>query len=194
MVEVLLINLVCDEIIDEDQLLIKMMVYMFCFCFEVGFYGCDICGLICMYQFDKVEMVQIVCLEDFMVVLEEMIGYVEKVFQLLGLLYCKIILCIGDMGFGVCKIYDFEVWVLVQNIYCEIFFCFNVWDFQVCCMQVCCCSKFDKKICLVYILNGFGLVVGCILVVVMENYQQVDGCIEVLEVLCLYMNGLEYIG
>lgn len=37
-------------------------------------------------------------------------------------------------------------------------------------MVVCCKVKNDKKICLVYILNGFGLVVGCIFVVVLENY------------------------
>lgn len=171
-----------------------MIVYILCFRFEVGLYGRDIRGLIRMYQFDKVEMVQIVRLEDLMAALEEMIGYVEKVLQLLGLSYRKIIFCIGDMGFGVCKIYDLEVWISVQNIYREIFFCFNVWDFQVRRMQVRCRSKSDKKIRLVYILNGFGLVVGRTLVVVMENYQQVDGRIEVLEVLRSYMNGLEYIG
>lgn len=46
-VEVLLINFVCDEIFVVKDLLIKMIVYMFCFCSEVGSYGCDICGLIC---------------------------------------------------------------------------------------------------------------------------------------------------
>lgn len=47
MVEVLLINIVCDEILDVKLLFVKMIVYMFCFCLEVGLYGCDIWGFIC---------------------------------------------------------------------------------------------------------------------------------------------------
>lgn len=98
------------------------------------------------------------------------------------------------MGFGVIKIYDLEVWVFSQDKYCEIFFCFNCGDFQVWCMQVCYCNLEIGKFELVYIFNGFGLVVGCILVVVLENYQQVDGLICVLEVFKFYMVGIEVIG
>ena len=47
--------------------------------------------------------------------LEEMTGHAEKVLQLLGLPYRKIILCTGDMGFGACKTYDLEVWIPAQN-------------------------------------------------------------------------------
>lgn len=46
-----------------------------------------------------------------MAALEEMTGHAEKVLQLLGLPYRKIILCTGDMGFGACKTYDLEVWI-----------------------------------------------------------------------------------
>lgn len=45
--EVLFINSVCDEIYDESDLLICLIVYILCFCSEVGSYGCDICGFIC---------------------------------------------------------------------------------------------------------------------------------------------------
>lgn len=77
-----------------------------CFRSEAGSYGRDTRGLIRMHQFDKVEMVQIVRPEDSMAALEEMTGHAEKVLQLLGLPYRKIILCTGDMGFGACKTYD----------------------------------------------------------------------------------------
>ncbi len=56
-----------------------------------------------------------------MAALEEMTGHAEKVLQLLGLPYRKIILCTGDMGFGACKTYDLEVWI-PANTYREIFF------------------------------------------------------------------------
>ncbi len=118
------------EIIDEDDLPIKMTAHTPCFRSEAGSYGRDTRGLIRMHQFDKVEMVQIVRPEDSMAALEEMTGHAEKVLQLLGLPYRKIILCTGDMGFGACKTYDTEVWIPAQNTYREISSCSNVWDFQ----------------------------------------------------------------
>lgn len=91
--EVPLTNLVRGEIIDEDDLPIKMTAHTPCFRSEAGSYGRDTRGLIRMHQFDKVEMVQIVRPEDSMAALEEMTGHAEKVLQLLGLPYRKIILC-----------------------------------------------------------------------------------------------------
>jgi seryl-tRNA synthetase len=87
--EVPLTNLVRDEIIDEDDLPIKMTAHTPCFRSEAGSYGRDTRGLIRMHQFDKVEMVQIVRPEDSMAALEEMTGHAEKVLQLLGLPYRK---------------------------------------------------------------------------------------------------------
>jgi seryl-tRNA synthetase len=84
-----LTNLVRDEIIDEDDLPIKMTAHTPCFRSEAGSYGRDTRGLIRMHQFDKVEMVQIVRPEDSMAALEEMTGHAEKVLQLLGLPYRK---------------------------------------------------------------------------------------------------------
>ncbi len=84
-----LTNLVRDEIIDEDDLPIKMTAHTPCFRSEAGSYGRDTRGLIRMHQFDKVEMVQIVRPEDSMPALEEMTGHAEKVLQLLGLPYRK---------------------------------------------------------------------------------------------------------
>ncbi len=62
--EVPLTNLVRGEIIDEDDLPIKMTAHTPCFRSEAGSYGRDTRGLIRMHQFDKVEMVQIVRPED----------------------------------------------------------------------------------------------------------------------------------
>lgn len=55
--EVPLTNLVRGEIIDEDDLPIKMTAHTPCFRSEAGSYGRDTRGLIRMHQFDKVEMV-----------------------------------------------------------------------------------------------------------------------------------------
>ncbi|WP_299997472.1 serine--tRNA ligase [uncultured Cedecea sp.] len=192
--EVPLTNLVRDEILEEESLPLKMTAHTPCFRSEAGSYGRDTRGLIRMHQFDKVEMVQIVRPEDSMDALEEMTGHAEKVLQLLGLPYRKVLLCSGDIGFGSRKTYDLEVWLPAQDTYREISSCSNMWDFQARRMQARCRSKTDKKTRLVHTLNGSGLAVGRTLVAVMENYQQADGRIEIPEVLRPYMKGLEYIG
>jgi len=192
--EVPLTNLVRDEIIDEDDLPLKMTAHTPCFRSEAGSYGRDTRGLIRQHQFDKVEMVQIVRPEDSMDALEELTGHAEKVLQLLGLPYRKVLLCSGDIGFGSAKTYDLEVWLPAQDTYREISSCSNMWDFQARRLQARCRSKADKKTRLVHTLNGSGLAVGRTLVAVLENYQQADGRVEVPEVLRPYMKGLEYIG
>ncbi len=147
-----------------------------------------------MHQFDKVEMVQIVRPEDSMAALEEMTGHAEKVLQLLGLPYRKIILCTGDMGFGACKTYDLEVWVPAQNTYREISSCSNVWDFPGASYAGTLSQQVRQKDPSGPYPEWFWSGGRSYPVAVMENYQQADGRIEVPEVLRPYMNGLEYIG
>ena len=192
--EVPLTNLVRDEILDEADLPLRMCAHTPCFRSEAGSYGRDTRGLIRMHQFDKVELVQIVEPEKSMEALEELTGHAEKVLQLLGLPYRKIVLCTGDMGFCSCKTYDLEVWVPAQNTYREISSCSNIRDFQARRMHARYRTKGDKNPQLVHTLNGSGLAVGRTLVAVMENYQEADGRIKVPEVLLPYMGGLEYIG
>jgi len=192
--EVPLTNLVRDEILDEDALPLKMTAHTPCFRSEAGSYGRDTRGLIRMHQFDKVELVQVVKPENSMLALEELTSHAEKVLQLLGLPYRKILLCTGDMGFASCKTYDLEVWLPAQNTYREISSCSNIGDFQARRMQARYRSKEDKKPRLVHTLNGSGLAVGRTLVAVMENYQLADGRIAVPEVLIPYMKGLTHIG
>ncbi|PWK97764.1 seryl-tRNA synthetase [Pantoea allii] len=192
--EVPLTNLVRDEILEEENLPLKLTAHTPCFRSEAGSYGRDTRGLIRMHQFDKVEMVQIVAPETSMDALEELVGHAEKVLQLLNLPYRKVLLCTGDMGFGSTKTYDLEVWLPAQNTYREISSCSNMGDFQARRMQARTRNKQDKKPRLVHTLNGSGLAVGRTLVAVLENYQQQDGRIAVPEVLRPYMKGLEFIG
>ncbi|HEC8347156.1 TPA: serine--tRNA ligase [Providencia rettgeri] len=192
--EVPVTNLVRDEILDENDLPLKMTAHTPCFRSEAGSYGRDTRGLIRMHQFDKVELVQIVHPEKSMDALEELTGHAEKVLQLLNLPYRKVILCTGDIGFGSRKTYDLEVWLPAQNTYREISSCSNMWDFQARRMQARFRGKSDKKTQLVHTLNGSGLAVGRTLVAILENYQLADGRIEVPELLRPYMKGLEYIG
>ncbi|CUX96727.1 serine--tRNA ligase [Candidatus Doolittlea endobia] len=192
--EVPLTNLMCDKIIDEDALPMKMTAHTPCFRSEAGSYGRDTRGLIRMHQFDKVEMVQIVHPAQSMQALEEMTSHAEKVLQLLQLPYRKVLLCTADLGFASCKTFDLEVWLPSQKTYREISSCSNIGDFQARRMQARYRSRTDKKPQLVHTLNGSGLAVGRTLVAVLENHQIANGHIAIPAVLQPYMKGLTHIG
>ncbi|MBD0411269.1 serine--tRNA ligase [Pseudoalteromonas distincta] len=192
--EVPLTNSARDEIYDESDLPIRLVAHTSCFRSEAGSYGRDTRGLIRQHQFDKVELVQLVKPEDSMATLEELTGHAEQILQALELPYRKVILCMGDMGFGSAKTYDLEVWLPAQDTYREISSCSNMADFQARRMQARFRREGVKKPELLHTLNGSGLAVGRTLVAILENYQQADGSVVVPEVLRPYMGGLEVIG
>ena len=189
--EVPLTNLVRDTIQEADALPLRMTAHTLCFRAEAGSYGRDVRGMIRQHQFEKIEMVQIARASDSYAQLEEMVGHAEKVLQLLGLPYRKVLLCTGDMGFGSAKTYDLEVWLPSQNTYREISSCSNFEDFQARRLQARVRNPETGKPELVHTLNGSGLAVGRTLVAVMENYQNTDGSITVPEALRPYMRGLD---
>ncbi|MBD8898463.1 serine--tRNA ligase [Rhodanobacter sp. DHG33] len=191
--EVALTNLVADSIVEADALPMRLAAHSMCFRAEAGSYGRDTRGMIRQHQFEKVEMVQIAAPGQSHAQLEEMVGHAEKVLQLLGLPYRKVLLCTGDMGFAAIKTYDLEVWLPSQNTYREISSCSNCGDFQARRMQARWRNPETGKPELVNTLNGSGLAVGRTLVAVMENFQNADGSITVPEALRPYMGGQERI-
>lgn len=187
--EVSLTNLVRDSIVEADALPMRLTAHTPCFRAEAGSYGKDVRGMIRQHQFEKVELVQIVRPAESFAALEELVGHAEKVLQLLGLPYRKVLLCTGDMGFAAAKTYDLEVWLPSQNTYREISSCSNCTDFQARRMQARWRNPETGKPELVHTLNGSGLAVGRTLIAVMENCQNADGSITVPEALRPYMGG-----
>ncbi|MBP1473135.1 serine--tRNA ligase [Frateuria sp. MAH-13] len=189
--EVPLTNLVRDTIQDADALPLRMTAHTPCFRAEAGSYGRDTRGMIRQHQFEKVEMVQIARPGESYAQLEEMVGHAEKVLQLLGLPYRKMLLCTGDMGFGAAKTYDLEVWLPSQGTYREISSCSNCEDFQARRLQARVRNAETGKPELVHTLNGSGLAIGRTMIAVMENYQNADGSITVPDALKPYLRGLD---
>ena len=167
--EVPLTNSARDEIYEESDLPIRLTAHTPCFRSEAGSYGRDTRGLIRQHQFDKVELVQLVKPEDSMQALEELTGHAEQILQALELPYRKVILCMGDMGFGAAKTYDLEVWLPAQDTYREISSYSNMVDFQARRMQARFRREGAKKPELLHTLNGSGLAVGHTLVAILEN-------------------------
>jgi seryl-tRNA synthetase len=189
--EVPVTNLARDEIIDADDMPLKLTSHTPCFRSEAGSYGKDTRGMIRQHQFEKVEMVQLVKPDDAWDALEELTTHAETVLQRLELPYRVVVLCSGDIGFSAAKTYDLEVWLPGQQAYREISSCSCFTDFQARRMQARWRNPETGKPELVYTINGSGLAVGRTLVAILENYQQADGSVVVPDALQPYMGGVK---
>ena len=192
--EVPVTNLVRNEILEAEQLPLKLTSHTPCFRSEAGSYGKDTRGMIRQHQFEKVEMVQLVKPAEAWDALEELTGHAEVILQKLELPYRVVVLCGGDIGFSAAKTYDLEVWLPGQQAYREISSCSCFTDFQARRMQARWRNPETGKPELLNTINGSGLAVGRTLVAVLENYQQADGSVVVPEALQRYMGGIEVLG
>jgi len=191
--EVPLTNIVRDEIIDADQLPLRMTAHSLCFRAEAGSGGRDVRGMIRQHQFEKVELVAACTAAQSEDEHQRMTRCAEVVLETLGLPYRKVLLCTGDMGFAAVKTYDLEVWLPSQDTYREISSCSNCGDFQARRMQARWRNPDTGKPELLHTLNGSGVAVGRAMIAVMENYQNADGSITVPDALKPYMGGLDTI-
>ncbi|HSO74697.1 MAG TPA: serine--tRNA ligase [Blastocatellia bacterium] len=191
--EVPLTNIHAGEILDVEQMPIKMTAYTPCFRSEAGSYGKDTRGLIRQHQFDKVELVIITGPEDSYKELEKLTSDAEAVLEALGLAYRRVALSTGDIGFSAAKTYDIEVWLPSQNTYREISSCSNCEAFQARRAQIRFRREPKAKPEYAHTLNGSGLAIGRTWLALIENYQQPDGTVIIPEALRPFMDGQEKI-
>ena len=192
--EVPLTNLVANEILDAEELPLRMTAYTPCFRAEAGAAGRDTRGMIRQHQFSKVELVSIVEPQDSAAELDRMTNCAEEILKRLGLSYRVMMLSSGDTGFSAQRTYDIEVWLPGQDegkgMYREISSCSNCGPFQARRMKARCRNKGEKDTRFVHTLNGSGLAIGRTMIAVLENYQQDDGSIHIPDVLQPYMGGM----
>ncbi len=192
--EVSLTNLVCEQIVAEEELPLRFTALTPSFRAEAGASGRDTRGMIRQHQFYKVELVSITAPDKSEEEHERMVGCAEAVLKALELPFRTMLLCTGDMGFGARKTYDLEVWLPSEGRYREISSCSNCGDFQARRMDARTKKAGEKGARFVHSLNGSGLAVGRTLVAVMENYQDEKGRIAVPQALHRYLPGLTHIG
>jgi seryl-tRNA synthetase len=195
--EVPVTNLFRDETLDESQLTISFCAYTPCFRSEAGSYGKDVRGMIRQHQFQKVELVKFTTPDRSNAEHERLTRDAERVLELLGLPYRRMLLCTGDMGFASAKTYDLEVWLPGQQLYREISSCSNFEAFQARRANIryrkINQSASKEKSAFVHTLNGSGLAVGRTYLAILENYQQPDGTVRIPDALVPYMSNATHI-
>lgn len=187
--EVPLTNIYRDELINEDQLPIKLTSHTPCFRSEAGSYGRDTKGLIRQHQFEKIELFKISHPDSSMTELDGLLENAEEILQLLELPYQVVQLCAGDIGFSSCKTFDIEVWMPSQNKYREISSCSNFSDFQARRSNIKIKSKDSKYF--AHTINGSGLAVGRTLIALLENRYDGSNIIKLPKVLEPYLGSLD---
>ena len=191
--EVPLTNLYAGEILDGEELPIRVTAYTPCFRSEAGSYGKDTKGLIRQHQFNKVELVKFVEPEKAPAELESLTADAEKILQELDLHYRVMELCTGDLGFSAARTYDLEVWLPSQETFREISSCSHFGDFQARRAGIRYRPGGKGKPRLVHTLNGSGLAVGRTVIAILEQHQQRDGAVAIPRPLRPFMDGLEKI-
>ncbi|HTS62630.1 MAG TPA: serine--tRNA ligase [Candidatus Acidoferrales bacterium] len=183
--EVPVTNIYRDEVLEPEQLPVKLCAYTPCFRSEAGSYGRDVRGIIRQHQFQKVELVKFSRPETSYDELESLTADAEDILRRLGLPFRTVVLCTADMSAASAKTYDIEVWLPGQNGYKEISSCSNFEAYQARRANI--RYRAGKKNEHAHTLNGSGLAVGRTWVAIVENYQQKDGSVVVPEVLRPYL-------
>ncbi len=187
--EVTLTNIVNGLTVDENYLPRRYVAHTQCFRSEAGSAGRDTSGMLRQHQFEKVEMVSITKPEESAAEHQRMTKCAEAILEKLELPYRTVILCTGDLGAGMRKTHDIEVWLPGQNTYREIASVSTAGDYQARRMNARYKPAGGGKPEFVHTLNGSGLAVGRTLIAVVENGQQEDGSVDLPAALHPYLRG-----
>jgi len=172
--EVPVTNIYRDEIVNLDQLPIKLTGYTPCFRREAGSYGAHVRGLNRVHQFDKVEIVMIEHPDRSYDTLMYMLEHVSSLLDKLELPYRILRLCGGDMGFTSALTFDFEVYSAAQKKWLEVSSVSNFETFQSNRLKLRYRDE-NKKTQLAHTLNGSALALARIVASLIENNQTPDG-------------------
>jgi seryl-tRNA synthetase len=182
-----------DEIIDENDLPIKMAGLSSCFRREIGSHGIDTRGLFRMHQFNKVEQF-VFCEEDESWELhEELLANAEHLLEELELPYRVVNVCTGDIGTVAAKKYDIEAWSPRAETYREVVSCSNCTDYQARRLNAR-AGKHGGDKDVAHTLNATAIATSRTMVMILENYQNADGTVTVPDALVDDMNGVEVLG
>jgi seryl-tRNA synthetase len=184
--EIPLAGSMADEIVDENELPIRLAGLSHCFRTEAGSHGRASRGLYRVHQFTKVEMFAFTTPEQSQELHAEMLEIEERIFQGLGLPYRVVDICTGDLGGAAYRKFDLEAWMPGRNDYGEVTSTSNTTDYQARRLRI----RYRRdggRPQLLHTLNGTAIAISRALIALLENYQQEDGSVLLPEVLVPYV-------
>ncbi len=179
-----------NEIINKNDLPIKMSGLSHCFRREAGGAGQYSKGLYRVHQFSKLEMFVICLPEDSDKIHQQLLEIEEDIFSALDIPYRVVDTCTGDLGAPAYRKYDIEAWMPGRGDngeYGEVTSTSNCTDYQSRSLQIRYKDENNKKQ-YVHMLNGTAIALSRAIVAIMENYQNEDGSISIPKALIPYTN------
>jgi len=187
--EVPLTSLAAGEILDEEDLPVRMMASTACYRREAGSAGRDTRGMLRSHEFDKVEVVAYATPEQAPAMLDALIARAESTIAALGLPYRIIEICTADLGQSHHRSFDIEVYAPGVDAWLEVSSISWFSDYQARRADVRYRPLGEKGTAIVHTLNGSALAVPRVWAAVIENNRQADGSIALPEVLWPYLRG-----
>ena len=184
--EIPLAGSLTDEIVEDEELPIRLAGLSHCFRTEAGSHGRASRGLYRVHQFTKVEMFAFTTPEQSEDVHAEMLDIEERIFQGLGLPYRVVDICTGDLGGAAYRKFDLEAWMPGRNGYGEVTSTSNTTDYQARRLRIR-CRRDGGRPHLLHTLNGTALAISRGLIALLEVYQQEDGSVLLPEALAPYV-------
>jgi seryl-tRNA synthetase len=185
--EITLGSYYAGQIMDAQQMPVKLAGLSHCFRREAGAAGQYSKGLYRVHQFSKLEMF-VFCLPSQS---EQMHLYLldleEKIYQGLEIPYRVVDTCSGELGGPAYRKYDLEAWMPGRGEsggWGEITSASNCTDYQARRLGV--RVKVEGKNIYAYMLNGTAIAVSRTLIALLENFQQADGSVTIPERLVPY--------
>ncbi|CAN8066208.1 unnamed protein product [Agarophyton chilense] len=181
-----------DQIVDKQQLPIKMAAFSHCFRREVGAAGSTTRGLYRVHQFSKVELFVLSHPEDSEKRHDELRVLEEEMYSSLGLHFKVLDMPSEDLGNPAYRKYDIEAWMPGRGTYGEISSASNCTDYQARRLNIRYReSQGDNRY--VHTLNATACAVPRMVIAILETHQQENGSIRIPEVLRPFMGGMEEI-
>jgi len=190
--EVPLTSLYRDEILDLDELPLRMMAATACYRREAGSAGRDTRGMLRTHEFDKVEIFAYATPEQAPDLLATMVDGVAETIGSLGLAYRIIEICTGDMGQSHHRSFDVEVYAPGVDQWLEVSSVSWFADYQARRGNI----RYRPGTggtAMVHTLNGSALAVPRVWAAIVETHHRSDGGIDVPEVLLPYFRGRDRI-
>ena len=191
--EVPLTSIAAGEVLDEDELPMRLMAYSLCYRREAGSAGRDTRGMLRTHEFDKVEILAYATPEQAPAMLDELVTRAEGTIASLGLTYRVIEICAGDLGQSHHRSFDIEVYAPGCDQWLEVSSVSWFSDYQARRANIRyrphaeAGAKPTNET--VHTLNGSALAVPRVWAAIVETYRNPDGTVTVPDVLHPYLRG-----
>ncbi len=174
------------QVLDAEDLPIKLCGISHCFRTEAGAAGRASRGLYRVHQFTKVEMFAFTLPDQSEAMHEHFCQLECQLFDALKIPYRVIDTATGDLGGPAYRKYDLEAWMPGRGDggeFGEVTSASNCTDYQARRLNIRYKRAGERGTRFVHTLNGTAVAISRALIAIFENYQQADGSIVVPEAL-----------